>query len=68
MIVIDENDDKFKESTLTKWQLVCSDIKLEDAIYCEKTFISYVNGEITLEESQELINKHLILKGLLNNK
>lgn len=65
MIVIDENNEKYRRITHIKWKQTLPNIKMEDALYCESELISFANGEQTEEEALTKINTYLSEKGLI---
>ena len=65
MIVIDEDSEHYKRMTLIKWKETIPAIKEEEALYCERQFINFANGEQTKEEALKEINRFLIEKNLI---
>ena len=65
MIVVDENSEHYKKVTLVKWKQTLPTINEEQALYCEKQFINFANGEQTEQEALTEINGYLTEKGLI---
>jgi hypothetical protein len=68
MIVVDENNEKYRKVTHTKWKQTLPSIEVEDAVYCEGELIKFANKKQTQEEALKNINEYLMDKGLIEKK
>ena len=65
MIVIDENSEEYMRPMRIKRKETLPSINEEQAIYCERQFIDFVNGKKEESETIKEVNRYLIEHGLI---
>lgn len=65
MVQFDENNERFRKLTHTKWKESLPAITEEQAIYCEKEWFEFVNNKKTEKDVLKTINDYLIKEGLI---